>query len=214
MKRLAIIGSGDLGQQIAFHALNDDHYIPVGFFDDNISKKEKVMGLEILGGTNDVETCFKMDRFDVIMIGIGYKHFDLRASFFELFYTKIPFGTIIHSSSYVDKSCNIGEGVIIYPGCILDMNVTIKNNVLLNVGCVIAHDSVIGDHSFLSPTVKIAGFVNVGKKVNLGIGSVVIDNINIAESVKTGGGAVVINDLKASGLYVGVPAAFKKGNLN
>ena len=34
MKKLAIIGSGDLANQIAKHAMNDNHYQPVGFFDD------------------------------------------------------------------------------------------------------------------------------------------------------------------------------------
>ena len=34
MKTLAIIGSGDLGQQIAHYAISDGHYEKVVFFDD------------------------------------------------------------------------------------------------------------------------------------------------------------------------------------
>ena len=34
MKKLALIGAGDLGQQIAWHAKQDGHYEVVGFFDD------------------------------------------------------------------------------------------------------------------------------------------------------------------------------------
>ena len=34
MKTLGIIGAGDLGQQIADYAINDNHYDGVVFFDD------------------------------------------------------------------------------------------------------------------------------------------------------------------------------------
>jgi len=210
MKKLAIIGSGDLGQQIAYHALHDGHYEPVGFFDDWLTKGEIKHQLSILGGSFDIESEFKNGTFDCLMIGIGYKHLAKRKELFEQYKDLVPFGTIIHSSSYVDKSVKVGKGVFIYPGCTLDMNVEIGDNVLLNVGCVIAHDSRIGKGSFMSPAVKVAGFVKIGESVNLGIGTCVIDNLTIGDYVKTGGGAVVIEHLNEPGLYVGVPAKFKK----
>lgn len=210
MKRLAIIGAGDLGYQIAYHAITDKQHQPVGFFDDFKGRNIEVFGLPILGSINDVLVEFKAGIFDLIMIGIGYKHFDLRAELFDRFYGLIPFGSIVHSSSFVDKSCVIESGVFIYPGCTLDMNVSICHNVVINAGCVIAHDSKVGRHSFLSPSVNIAGFVEIGQKVNLGIGTTVIDNIIIGEYVRTGGGAVVTKNIELPGLYVGVPASFKK----
>ena len=210
MKRLAIIGSGDLGKQIAYHAEADGHYQVSGFFDDAFIKGNLINGFPILGGLGDVETCFNELGFDFLMIGLGYTRFDLRAGLFEKFAETIPFGTIIHSSSFVDSSCSIGAGVIIYPGCTLDMNVEIAENVLINVGCVIAHDTTIQRHTFLSPAVNIAGFVNVGSKVNLGINSVLIDNIRIDDGIRVGAGAVVTKSLTNKGLYVGIPASFKK----
>ena len=39
-KTLAIIGSGDLGQQMAHYAISDNHYEKVVFFDDFTSEKE------------------------------------------------------------------------------------------------------------------------------------------------------------------------------
>lgn len=210
MKRLAIIGSGDLGHQIAHHASNDRHYTPVGFFDDFIAVGTIKNGLPVIGSFDQIFDAFNENKFDVLMIGIGYKHFELREKLFKTYNPTIPFASIIHSSSYIDKSCRIGSGVFILPGCTLDMNVVIADNVLLNTGCVIAHDSKIGRHSFLSPAVKIAGFVNVGEKVSLGIGTVVIDNIKIGDNVRTGGGAVVTRNIDAPGLYVGIPASFRK----
>ncbi|MCM5527636.1 acetyltransferase [Parasegetibacter sp. NRK P23] len=210
MKRLAIIGSGDLGQQIAYHASSDNHYQVAGFFDDFQQKGILKHGYPILGGVDDVEQVFRENGFDVLMIGIGYKHFAVRSGLYDRFAASVPFGTIIHSSCYVDRSCKVGTGSVVYPGCTLDMGVEIGNNVVLNTGCVIAHDSSIGTHSFLSPGVRVAGFVHVERGVSLGIGTILIDNIRVGAGIRTGAGAVVINDILTPGLYVGVPANFKK----
>ena len=210
MKRLAIIGSGDLGEQIAWHAFRDGHYQIAGFYDDMAPVGLQKHGFDILGATADIESHFNKGVFDELMIGIGYKHFARRKELFDAFQGKLPFGRIVHSSAFVDPGAIIGEGVFIYPGCVIDMKSRIEDNALLNAGCIIAHDSVIGSNSFLSPAVKVAGFVKVGSCVNLGIGTVVIDNIHIADYVRTGGGAVVTKNLEQPGLYVGIPAAFKK----
>ncbi len=210
MERLAIIGSSDLGQQIAYHAQQDGHYSVVGFFDDFEKPGTTKHEVTILGGINDLMNIFNQGVFDKIMIGIGYKHFQKRKELFVEFNKKVPFASIIHSSSYIDKSCQIGKGVFIYPGCVLDMNVVIGENVLLNTGCIIAHDTLIGSHSFFSPAVKLAGFVEVGDCVNLGIGTTVIDHIQITSNVRTGAGTVVIVNLESPGLYLGVPGKFIK----
>jgi sugar O-acyltransferase (sialic acid O-acetyltransferase NeuD family) len=210
MKRLAIIGSGDLGQLISYHASNDDHYSIAGFFDDFQVKDELVCGYPILGNTNDVMPLYETDRFDCLMIAIGYKHFAHRKSIFEKYCGIIPFGKIIHSSSYIDSSCSIGMGVCVLAGCVLDRNVIIEDNVLLNTGCCIAHDSVVKSHSFLSPGVCVAGFTQIGSCCNIGINSTIIDNIIIADNVQTGGGTVVIKNIDNGGVYVGNPAKFLK----
>ena len=210
MKRLAIIGSGALGQQIAYHAVADKHYNVVGYFDDFHPIGTRINDVPVIGNTSEIVDTYKQGAFDLIMNGIGYNHFEKRASFFDKYSQAIPFGTIIHSSSFVDKSSKIGSGVFIYPGCTVDMNCVIEDNVLINVGCVVAHDSKIKKHSFLSPGVKIAGFVEIGTSVWLGIGTIVIDNIKISERTQTGAGAVVVNNIAASGLYIGLPAKLKK----
>jgi sugar O-acyltransferase (sialic acid O-acetyltransferase NeuD family) len=210
MKRLAIIGSGDLGQLIAYHASNDNHYTIAGFFDDYQVKDNLICGYPILGNTEDVKLLYETGHFDFLIVAIGYKHFNYRKSIFESYADIIPFGKVIHSSSYIDSSCIIGKGVCILPGCVLDRNVIIEDNVLLNTGSCIAHDSMVKSHSFLSPGVCVAGFTQIGSCCNIGINSTIIDNIEIADNVQTGGGTVVISSIKNCGLYVGNPAKFLK----
>jgi sugar O-acyltransferase (sialic acid O-acetyltransferase NeuD family) len=206
MKRLAIIGSGDLAKQIAHHAVHDKHYQIVGCFDDFILKGESSNGLCILGNIESIQDSFDKNIFDVLIIGIGYNHMKLRNDLFNRFEKTIPFGTMIHSSCIIDKSAKLGKGTIIYPGCNIDMNAEIGNNCLIYNGCIIAHDSKVSNNTIFSPGVIIAGFCSIGEHVILGIASVLSDHISITEKVRTGAGTVVVKSIDESGIYVGVPA--------
>jgi sugar O-acyltransferase (sialic acid O-acetyltransferase NeuD family) len=208
MKKLAIIGSADLAQLIAYHAEADHHYHVAGFFDDFVDPNATVAGKKILGKIKDVLDCFQKGVFDELIIGIGYKHLTFRKKIFEEFASQLPIASVIHSSAYVDSSCLIGKGCFILPGCILDRNVVLKDNILLNTGCVIAHDSTINAHSFLSPGVAVAGFVSVGECCNIGIRTTIIDNITIVNGVQTGANTTVTKDILQPGLYVGTPPRF------
>ena len=207
MKTLAIIGSGDLGQQIAHYALSDKQYDKVVFFDDFTTQNE-VNGCLVIGKTSEIVGAFENKQFDELLIGIGYKHLQVRKTLFETFSTRIPFGKIIHSSTWVDETAIVEKGCVVYPGCISDAKAEIKANTILNIGCSIAHDTTINSHCFLSPRVAIAGFVCVEESCILGINSTIIDNVNIVANTQLGGATVVINSIEKSGLYVGNPAKF------
>lgn len=208
MKKLAIIGSGDLAAQIAHHALATGNYTIAGFFDDFEDGKKK-NGYPLLGKSMDIKNLFQQSIFDVLMIGIGYKHMKQRAALFEKLSAEIPFATIIHPSAIIDNARKIGNGVMVYPGVVVDTNCIIENNVLLYTGCIVSHDVAIGAHTMLSPGVTTSGFVKIGKRVNLGTATTISDNITIADDVQTGAGSVVVEDLTMPGLYYGVPAKLK-----
>ena len=208
MRRIAIVGSGHLGQQIAYHIQQDTQDIIVGFFDEYQTKGTLVKNIPILGGNNDIIPLFGNNIYDVLIIAIGYKHMAFRSELFSNLKGKIPFYTFIHSSTILDASAKIGEGTVIYPGCLIDQDVVIGDNVLMNVGGTIAHDSIIGDNTFLSPRVAIAGFVSIENNCIIGINATIIDNIKIAAHTQIGGGTVLIQNIETSGLYVGNPARF------
>ena len=206
-KTLAIIGSGHLGQQIAHYAISDNHYCKVVFFDD-FSNEPYSNGIKILGNSDAIENEFAKQSFDEILIGIGYKHLAVRKQLFERFINKIPFGKIIHSTSWIDKTATVKEGCVIYPCCCIDAQAVVDYNTILNISCSVAHDTHIGKHCFLSPRVALAGFVTIDEMCLVGINATVIDNITIVSNTQLGGGSVVIKDLEQSGLYVGNPIRF------
>lgn len=206
MKRLAIIGSGDLAQQIAHHATSDSQYKITGCFDDFKSTEQFSNNLPILGKIDSIKKCFDHGIFDELIIGIGYNHMNFRQELYLQLEKTIPFATIIHSSCFIDKTASIGKGTIIYPGCNIDMNTSIGENCLIYNGTIIAHDSQISSNTIISPGVQIAGFCQIKEHVVLGIGTIVSDNIEISKNVITGAGTVIVNHITESGLYVGIPA--------
>ena len=199
-KTLAILGAGELGKQIANFALNDCHYDAVLFYDDFNG------GSEIQGNSSQLELDYGDKKFDELIIGIGYNHLDARKEKYDYFKSKVPFGTIVHSSCWVDPAAMIEPGCVLYPRSVIDKNVLVKHNTILNLNCTISHDTTIGSHSFLGPGVAAAGFVTIGENCFIGINSTIIDNIAIASGTHTGGGAVIIKTITEPGLYAGNPA--------
>lgn len=208
--KIAIIGSGDLGQSIAHYARNNDYEI-VGFYDD-FQQTDSVIGIPLLGKLDKIETDYKRQLFDALVCAVGYNHFDFREKVFKKYRhgLGIPFATIIDSSCHVDTSASIGDGVVMFPTSMVDKGCVIEDNVLLNVGVTIAHDSRVKEHSFLSPRVAVAGFSTIGKRCMIGINSTIIDNISVCDDTRVGGGTLLIHDVTEKGLYVGVPARFVK----
>jgi sugar O-acyltransferase (sialic acid O-acetyltransferase NeuD family) len=203
-KILGIIGSGDLGKQIAHFAISDNHYEDVVFFDD-FNKSSVVNGFPILGDLSVIQQEFENNSFNEIIIAIGYKHLKQKKLIYQSLNGKIPFGRIIHSTSYIDETSIIEDGCVIYPNCAIDAGVKVGKNTIINIGCTIAHDTKVHGHCFFSPRVAIAGFVEIGDCCFIGINSTVIDNLNIYPNIKIGGGSLVINNLTNDGLYVGSP---------
>lgn len=205
-EKIAIIGAGELGKQI-LHLANKNGYNVVGFFDD-YCKESQIDGKPALGGVDNVY--YKSDKFDSVVIAIGYKHMDVRQRLYsELKLHGVKFATIIDKTAIIDSTVIIGEGAVITSAVVLDKGVIIEENVFINVACCVAHDSVIGAHSFLAPRVAIAGFTHVGQLSFLGINSTIIDNLCLPSKIKIGAGAVVTSNLEGPGLYVGVPAIKK-----
>lgn len=205
MKRLAIIGASDLGEMIAYHAQNTGTYEVVGFFDDYKAPGTMVSNCFVIAGLSEIVPAYRTGIFDLLMVGIGYKHMSFRKQIFEDLSELIPFANLIHPTAYVDNSACMGTGVFILPGCVVDKHVILGNNVLLNSGAVVAHDTSIGDHCFLAPSSSIAGKVNIDECCIVGINATIIDNVSIVSNVQIGAASVVLKSIYESGVYVGTP---------
>lgn len=209
-RKIAIIGSGDLGKSIAHYA-NENEFIVSGYYDD-FQKEKSVAGIPILGRLDKIEEDYKSNLFDALVCAIGYYHFDFREHVFNKYHHElgIPFATIIDKTCHVDSTAIIGDGVVMFPTALVDKGCVIEDNVLLNVGVTVAHDSTVKCHSFLSPRVAMAGFSTIGRRCMIGINSTIIDGIQVCDDVRVGGGNLVIRSIEKPGLYVGSPVRWIK----
>ncbi|GAA3951479.1 acetyltransferase [Hymenobacter algoricola] len=205
-QRVAIIGSGALGQQIAQHLKQSAGWLAVGFFDDFAPAGTVTPHGPVLGTVPDVRESFRQGHFDSLLMGIGYNHLAARQQLFEQLAGQVPFACFVHPAAYVDASASVAPGCFVSPGCILDLNVRVGPNTFLYPGCILAHDTTLAGHSFLAPAVRLAGHVLVEPRCFLGIGTTIIDNSRIGPDVRTGAGTTVVRDLTQPGLYVGTPA--------
>jgi len=209
-QKLLIIGSGDLGQQIAHITTQGNSYAVVGFVDDYAPKNTKVGAYKVLGAITDIDKLAANGMFDEFIIGIGYKHMDIRTNLFTSLSSKYNPATVIHPQTNIDISAKISPGCVLYIGTTIDANVNLQSNILVNAGAVIAHDTTIGSHTFVSPGVHLAGFITIGKQCIIGIGSTIIDNIAICDEVRIGAGAVVVKSITKPGVYKGIPAQYSR----
>ncbi len=207
VRRLALIGAGDLAVTVAAHAASHPDITITGHFDDTKQIGELVAGAPILGGLDDVIPAFGARAFDAVLITIGYKHLAFRAEFFgRLKDARVPLATLVHPHAFVEPTATVREGSILFPGVVIDAGAIIEANCVLNASVTIAHDTTVGPHTFCGPAVAVAGFTRIGSRVFLGIGTVVIDNVTVHEGARTAGGAVVTTDIPPGVCVGGVPA--------
>lgn len=205
--RIAIIGSNDLGQLMAYHAINDNKFDIYGFFDNKKEKNTKIEDYgRVVGTINDVEEQYVKKLFDGIILGVGYTQFSFKRELYERFYNKIPFVNIIHSSSYIDSSVKLGAGIFILPRCVIDMGCEIEDSVVLNTGVTIAHHTIIRKHSFLAPASAIAGYVQIGESNFIGINATILSHIKTCNNIIIGAGAVLTKNVSSHNVLVGNPA--------
>lgn len=205
MRKLAIIGAGELGKLVAHHASNDAGYEIAGYYDD-FSTAAVFNGFPVLGSPARVLPDYSAGLFDALFIGIGYARMEARIDYFSRFKGKVPFANILHSSSYIDKSCQVGEGIFVLPGVTLDFETVIEDNVLINTGGTIAHHTKIGQHSFLGPAVQLAGIITVEEGCFIGLGATIVDCLTVGKGSVIGAGSVVLANTEPGSVNVGVPA--------
>ncbi len=198
---LLIVGAGGHGKSVADVALAMKRWNKISFLDDDQGKKS-VMGIEIIGTTNDI-FAYKDDFEMFIGIGNNITRQKLQ-KMLEASGIRIP--VLIHPQTVIGTQVEIGIGTVIMAGAIVNCSTKVGEGCIINTGATIDHDNRVGDFVHLSPGTHLAGTVTVGKGCWLGIGSVVGNNVTITPDCTIGAGAVVVKDLTEAGVYTGVPA--------
>ncbi len=182
-----IYGAGKLGQQLASTILNHfsgTHQV-LGFIDDLKCKcPNHFLGLPILGNLLEISSMAEYSAKEAqLIMGIGYSSMLGRQRAFDSAKDlRYYFESIIHPSSYIEKSATISEGVIILAGVIIDHNVILKPINHIDIGVLIGEDSIIEANNFVAAKTTIAGSVKVGQNNFIGTDTTIVNDIIIGSN--------------------------------
>ena len=210
MKRLALIGSKDLAEQIQNYVARTGTYSVVGFFDDYVESGTIIRGLPILGKISDAEKKYSEGFFDYVFFAAGYNNFSFREKVFSSLSEHIPFANIIDPSVSFGQNTKVGKGIYIGPDSIIGDNTIIGDNVFIHGNTIIAHDNVIGNHTYISGRVDTAGFCCIGERNFVGIKVLFSDHVKTCNDVWIGLGCIVAKDIKEPGKYMSPSAKLYK----
>ena len=208
MKNVLIVGGGVLGQHMASWMGADTKERVIGFVDDTLAPGEEVApGLgKCLGPLAAIDELYSQNKFDGLLVAIGYSHRKARQTVFERLSKDYPIHTFCHSSVTLGPGAKIGRGCALFPNVFIDQDAILGENVLVHLGSMVTHYCQVGAHTFMSAKAILGGKVTTGERVYIGVGVTVMDNISIADDAFVGAGAVVVKNITDDGTYVGVPA--------
>ena len=209
MSTLLILGTGGHALSVADAALALGHWDSLAFLDDE--PKETILGFPVLGRLAAAEVL--RDGHPEAFVALGNNA--LRLAWLEKLRGwgfKIP--SVIHPRSIVSPFAEIGEGCVVMAGAVVNVKTVIHEGCILNTGCGVDHNSILGAGVHLSPGVHAGGDTFIGTRTWICIGATIGSQRSICADSIIAAGAAVVSDITEPGLYAGVPAVKKQGELD
>lgn len=208
MLDLYIIGAGNVGGFVAYHANEMGEYNVIGFIDEDESKKNKnYYGYNVIGS---LDFLLKIKKKTAVAISVANPIFRKKINEILAENENLVFPNFIHPNAWISKTTNLGAGNIIYPGVVINYETKINNFCILNLNTTIGHNCNLQNYVTLSPGVSLGGFSNLKALSFLGIGSTMIQGLSVGEKSVIGAGAVVLKDIPNDVVAVGNPARIIK----
>lgn len=205
MKHIILIGNGGHSKVIKDIIDASPDYSVAGFLDNKISSYEE-KGNYFYDNLDNIKL-YKEDYYFCLAIGNNY----IRNKIFEeMKFDKNQFPTLMHPTSSISPSAQIGFGTVVMPNTVINADTRIGSHVIINSGAVIEHDNIIEDYVHISPNATLAGSVEIGARSHIAIGASVLPQIKIGSDCIIGAGATVVNNIHDKQIVIGTPAKPKE----
>ena len=154
-----------------------------------------------------------LNKTNSFIVGIGGSHGKARYLISnELIKIKLKPLSLIHKTSFIDKTSVLGTGIQIMPNVVIHCYSKIGDFCVLNTSSTIDHECEIGNGVHIMGGVTIAGRVKIGDYVTIGTNATILPDLEISEGAYIGAGAVVRKNVKKNEIVVGNPSKFLKRN--
>lgn len=124
----------------------------------------------------------------------------------QLNFSDKNFFSVLHPSSVVAKTANIGVGTFVAANAVIAPDARVGSHCIVNHSTIIDHDCTVGDFCHIAPSSALGGGVKIGRGVLIGTGAVILPNISIADYSVIGAGAVVTKNILSRATVIGNPA--------
>ena len=212
MKKIAIIGAGGFGREVAclINAINEKskEWDFIGFFDDvkNIGYENEYG--KVLGRIKDLNS---YPESLAVVVAIA-KPSAIEVIIKSITSPNIYFPNLIAPDIiFFDKNnMSLGQGNIIGFGCSISCNIHIGNFNIFNCFISIGHDTRIGDYNAVMPSTKISGDITIGDRNFFGASSVILEKLTIGNDTTIGANSLIFRNTKDKNTYIGNPASIVK----
>jgi sugar O-acyltransferase (sialic acid O-acetyltransferase NeuD family) len=156
---------------------------------------------------------FVSDLYNIDNIFLGVYKPKVKFALFEQYKKYSEFFTnIIHKSSQISTTTNLGYGCLINSLVSIAAHSNIGNFVTINRNSTIGHHTIIGDYVSINPGVNVAGNVIIGNNTLIGMGTNIIDGIKIGKNSIIGAGSLVTKDIPDNVIAYGNPCKIIREN--
>lgn len=206
--RIAIVGTGGLGREVAALALEQvraemgEVSDPVVFVPQTADVHAPIAGLP-------TRTLAELAGDQALVVAVGDPA--LRRRIVEGEAAGRTFATVVADTARRRGRNHIGEGAILCDGVVITDDVRIGRHFLANPHACVMHDCTIGDFVTLAPGATVNGAVEIGDEAYVGAGAVIKQGVpgqprRIGAGAVIGMGAVVTRDVAPGETVVGNPA--------
>jgi sugar O-acyltransferase (sialic acid O-acetyltransferase NeuD family) len=192
MGNLILVGFGGFGREV--YCWFRDYFSFDGVIDDEPKYRDiERMGCRYLGRINE----YKASDGDEFVCAIGDTLVrEVVISIIKKQKATINFPNLVHPSSVIAHSVELGEGNVICPFVVMGDNVNISDFNIFNFYSSCGHDSIVGDYCTFSPYSTINGFVVLKDNIFLGTHASVLSNRRIGCNVRVNANSVAMSDVK------------------
>lgn len=207
-EKVVLVGAGG-HCKILIESIDRNIYEIVGILDNNLKKGTEIAGIPVIGDDHDAKAFYDSGICNAVIAIVG--NLKIRRMLLEQ-YREIGFSfpRILHPSSCISSSAQVGEGVAVLAGAYVNAEAIVQDFATINTGAVVEHEVLIGENSHIAPRATLLGAGRVGKDTMVGAGSIILQQVIIGEQCTIGAGSIVLKNVRDRKMVYGNPAKEKE----